>query len=166
MTPDGTLYSLTPGGALCSRLVLFTIFIQQTPFRGDSTFSQWNNIGIVILEYILVWIVYMKTCFKLLDKRSLTFQIASDIDDEIALAHNLAERQSCHDCHPPAPPSCCHPGQGKPESFCHPQAPGGQGKPDNNASVSHRPVFHGWQQQMRRAAKQHNCVKGKHTAAM
>ena len=71
---------------------------------------------------------------------------AGDIDDDIALAHNLAERQSCHDCHPPAAtaPTCCHP-QG--------------GKPDH---ATHRPVFHGWQQQMRRAAKQHNCVKGKH----
>ena len=79
----------------------------------------------------------------------LAFKIAADIDDEIALAHNLAERQSCHDCHPPAPPSCCHPG-------------GKAGQAD------HRPVFHGWQQQMRRAAaaaKQHNCVKGKHSAA-
>ena len=71
---------------------------------------------------------------------------AGDIDDDIALAHNLAERQSCHDCHPPAAtaPTCCHP-QG--------------GKPDH---ATHRPVFHGWQQQMRRAAKQHNCIKGKH----
>ena len=65
----------------------------------------------------------------------------------------MAERQSCHDCHPPPPPSCCHPGSGQ-----GPKA----GQPD------HRPVFHGWQQQMRRAAaaasKQQNCVKGKHSA--
>ena len=37
MTPGGSLYSLTPGGAPCSKFVLFTIFIQQTPFKGHST---------------------------------------------------------------------------------------------------------------------------------
>jgi hypothetical protein len=40
MTPGGALYSLTPGGAPCSKLVLFTIFIQQTPFTDGIIFGR------------------------------------------------------------------------------------------------------------------------------
>jgi hypothetical protein len=39
MAPGGALYSLTPGGAPYSKLVLITIFIQQTLFTGGATFG-------------------------------------------------------------------------------------------------------------------------------
>ena len=53
-------------------------------------------------------------------------------NDEIALAHAERSQQSSQHCH-----DCNHP----------------------NQSRSQRPVFHGWQQQMNRRAKQ--CAKGR-----
>ena len=53
------MYLLTPGGAPCSKLVLFTIFIQQTPFSGGATFGRWNNSTLWWCNFeILVWILY------------------------------------------------------------------------------------------------------------
>ena len=47
------------GGVSCSKLVLFTIFIQQTPFTGGATFDRSNNSALWRCNYeILVWIVY------------------------------------------------------------------------------------------------------------
>jgi hypothetical protein len=39
MTPDGTLYSLTPGGSPFLELVLFTFSFQQMFFTGGATFG-------------------------------------------------------------------------------------------------------------------------------
>jgi len=38
MTPGGALYSLTPDGATCSKVVLSTVFIQKTAFTGGAFF--------------------------------------------------------------------------------------------------------------------------------
>ena len=90
-----------------------------------------------------------------------------DMDDiALAHAHAAAEQQralQCHECHPPAPPppppACCpHSRTGPPAHQAVPQQHGGQ-------HAGHRPVFHGWQQQMRaRAAAQQQkqiCARGK-----
>ena len=93
---------------------------------------------------------------------------AADMDD-IALAHAHAVAQAeaaqhraqhpCHECHPPAPPpppsqpACCHSRTGPPVQ-----------QASQHQHAGHRPVFHGWQQQMRaRAAAQqkHICARGK-----
>lgn len=61
----------------------------------------------------------------------------NNVPDDIALAHSMAEQRHSANCR-----DCCHPPASRPTGT--------------------RPVFHGWQQQMRRAAKQqHNCAKGK-----
>ena len=73
MTPGGALYSLTPGGTPCSKLVLFAIFVQQTPFTGGATFGRWNDGGLRQCNFeILVLIVYSGTIL-LSDKNILIY---------------------------------------------------------------------------------------------
>ena len=50
---------MTPGGTPCLKLVLFTIFIQQMPFTGGTTFGLWKGSALWRCNFeILVWIVY------------------------------------------------------------------------------------------------------------
>ena len=88
-----------------------------------------------------------------LSSADATADSASNEVDDIALAHSMSER-SCHDCHPPPVSSCCHPRANN--------VVGGPGVPPGGGPAHHRgPVFHGWQQQMRKSVKQHVCNKGK-----
>ena len=116
----------------------------------------------------------LEVCLQQATDGSNTHATAVDMDD-IALAHAHAAAQAeaqhrahpCHECHPPAPPppppsqpACC------PHSRTGPHAHPPQGVPPQHVGqhAGHRPVFHGWQQQMRaRAAAQqkHICARGK-----